>query len=76
MNYKVFMSEIKLYNDDCLNVLKNMNDDIIDLVVTSPPYDNLRDYNNSSTWNFEIFKNIAKELVRIKRGRCYCLGSR
>ena len=40
-----------------------------DLIITSPPYDNIRDYNNSSTWNFDIFKNIAKELQRVlKKG--------
>lgn len=29
---------IKLYNDDMLNVLKNINDNSIDLVITDPPY--------------------------------------
>lgn len=29
---------IKLYNDDCLNVLKTISDNSIDLVVTDPPY--------------------------------------
>lgn len=35
------------------------------MVVTSPPYDNLRTYNGSLEWSFEIFQNIAKELSRI-----------
>lgn len=56
---------IELYNDDCLNVLKNMEENCVDLVVTSPPYDNLRTYNNSSIWNFEIFQKIAEQLVRV-----------
>jgi DNA modification methylase len=60
---------MKLYNDDCLKVLPNIPNDSIDLIITSPPYDNIRDYNNSSTWNFDIFKNIAKELQRVlKKG--------
>lgn len=29
---------------DCLDVMRNMPDDSVDLIVTSPPYDNLRDY--------------------------------
>jgi len=32
---------------DCLEVMKTMEDNSIDLTVTSPPYDNLRDYNNA-----------------------------
>ena len=29
---------VKLYNDDCLNVLKDIEDNSIDLVVSDPPY--------------------------------------
>ena len=29
---------MKLYNDDCLNVLKDIEDNSIDLVVSDPPY--------------------------------------
>lgn len=32
------MAEIKLYNDDCLQVLKDIPDNSIDLVVTDCPY--------------------------------------
>lgn len=56
---------MKVYNDDCLNVLKIMQDKTVDLVVTSPPYDNLRNYHNSLNWNFETFQQIAKELYRV-----------
>jgi site-specific DNA-methyltransferase (adenine-specific) len=54
-----------LFNDDCLKILPTLADNSIDLVLTSPPYDNIRDYNNSSSWNFDIFKSIANELQRI-----------
>jgi len=57
------MSEIKLYNGDCLEVMKEFPDNSVDLTVTSPPYDNLRTYNGYS-WDFE---NIAKELFRITK---------
>lgn len=33
---------------DCLEVMKGMPDECVDLVVTSPPYDNLRDYHGYS----------------------------
>lgn len=58
-------SKINLYNNNCEEVLKKMEDNTIDLVVTSPPYDNLREYGKSSTWNFDIFRSIAKELCRV-----------
>ena len=50
---------------DCLAEMKKFPDNYIDLVVTSPPYDNLRTYNGNLDWNFEIFQDIAKELFRI-----------
>lgn len=52
---------------DCLEGMKMLPDSCIDLTVTSPPYDNLRDYDNEVTWNFEKFKEIAKELFRITK---------
>ena len=56
---------IKLYNGDCLNILKEIDSETIDCVITSPPYDNLRTYNGTLDWSFEMFKNIAKELARV-----------
>lgn len=53
---------------DCLDVMKLMEDNLIDITVTSPPYDNLRTYNgNIEQWSFEKFKNIAKELYRLTK---------
>jgi DNA modification methylase len=63
MKKEKVMSEIKLYNGDCLEVMKDIPDNSIDLTVTSPPYDNLRTY-NGYLWDFE---NIAKELFRITK---------
>ncbi len=66
------MMEInKIYNEDCLKTLSNIEDNTIDLTVTSPPYDNLRTYNNHISgkktefngYSFD-FENIAKELYR------------
>ena len=47
---------------DCLEGLKLLDDNSIVLTVTSPPYDDLRKYNN----NFD-FENIAKELYRVTK---------
>ena len=51
----------KLYNEDCLNTMKKMSSNFIDLVVTSPPYDNLRKYQG---YQFD-FDRIATELFRV-----------
>lgn len=54
---------MKLICGDCLEIMKKMPNDYIDLTITSPPYDNLRTYNG---YSFD-FKNIAKELYRITK---------
>jgi len=53
----------KIYNEDCLATMAKMPDCFIDLVVTSPPYDNLRDYEG---YNFD-FESIANELYRVTK---------
>lgn len=48
---------------NCAEILKSFCRDCIDLTVTSPPYDNLRNYNG---YAFD-FENIAKELYRVTK---------
>ena len=60
-NYTDDMELNKIYNENCLETMSRMPDNFIDLVVTSPPYDDLRTYNG---YSFD-FENIAKELFRI-----------
>ncbi len=57
----------KIYNEDCLDTMKRMEDNFIDLTVTSPPYDSLRKYTGEAEWNFEVFQSIAKELYRVTK---------
>jgi DNA modification methylase len=54
---------IELHHGDCLDVMKSMQSNSIDLTVTSPPYDNLRTY-NGYTFDFE---GIAQELYRVTK---------
>jgi site-specific DNA-methyltransferase (adenine-specific) len=56
-----------LLEGDCLDIMPTLADKSIDMTVTSPPYDNLRTYNGSLVWNFEIFQKIAKELYRVTK---------
>jgi len=57
------METNKIYNENCLDTMGRMPDGFIDLTVTSPPYDNLRDY-NGYTFDFEP---IAQELYRVTK---------
>lgn len=52
-----------ILNMDCVEAMKLMPDEYVDLTVTSPPYDNLRTYQGFS-WDFE---STAKELYRITK---------
>ena len=48
---------------DCLEVMKDWPTDCIDLTITSPPYDNLRDYQG---YKFD-FEGIAQQFYRITK---------
>ena len=66
MNLKIY-KDIDIYNEDCRDTMQRMKEEgvKVDLSVTSCPYDNLRSYHNSSTWNFDIFKEIAQLLYDV-----------
>ncbi len=59
----------KNFNENCLNTMAKMPNNMIDMVLASPPYGNIRSYNG-----FEFkFETIAKELFRItKDGGVVC----
>lgn len=50
-----------IYNLDNVQGMKMMDAESVDLVVTSPPYDNLRNYKG---FQFD-FEGVANELFRI-----------
>jgi site-specific DNA-methyltransferase (adenine-specific) len=53
---------MKLICGDCLEEMKKISDECIDLTITSPPYDDLRNYNSKID-----FERVAKELYRITK---------
>jgi len=53
----------KNYNESNLETMARMPDNFIDLTVTSPPYDNLREYKGYSF----PFEEIANELYRVTK---------
>ena len=52
-----------LIHGEAIEEMKKLDDNSIDLTVTSPPYDNIRDY-HGYTFDFE---GIAQELYRDRK---------
>lgn len=53
----------KIIEGNCVEVMRQFGDNVIDLTVTSPPYDDLRNYKG---FVFP-FEEIAKELYRVTK---------
>lgn len=53
---------MRLLLGDCLSHLKGIASNSIDLVVTSPPYDDIRNYQGTLGWDFS---SIAAQLFRV-----------
>ena len=56
-----------LKNGDCLEVMRTMPDSSVDLVVTSPPYFNAREYSQYA--NVDVYMGIMREIFT----ECYRL---
>ena len=50
---------------DCLEVLDTLKNNSVKLTITSPPYDDLRTYEDSLRWDFGVFKKVADKLFRV-----------
>ena len=84
--------KIKIYNDDCLNVMRSIDKDSIDLIVTDPPY--LINYKTNYRKNkeddfckpikgdddYKLIENYIKECYRILKNNSamyiFCNGDR
>jgi len=61
------MKKIKLYNDDCLVrmdklIAKGVK---VDAIITSPPYDDIKNYNGTLLWDIEVFEKSADKLYKM-----------
>ena len=54
----------KLYHGDCLEILPELEP--VDLTVTSPPYDDLREYDGSQ-WGGHVWRPVIKEMYRLTK---------
>jgi site-specific DNA-methyltransferase (adenine-specific) len=55
----------KIYHENCVDTLRRMDDDLIDLTITSPPYDDLRDYKG---YHFPVEQIAASLFYKTKKG--------
>jgi len=76
--YKRFKesNEITAYKGDCINLLKKLPDESVDLIITSPPYCMGKEYEDPNN-DIESFKKqhtkIFKDLYRVlKKGGSIC----
>lgn len=59
---------MRLFNGDCLDVMATLPAASVDLTVTSPPYDNLRTYNDSlNDWTPAKWQAILRDLFRVTK---------
>ena len=61
------MIETEIIHGDCIEEMSKINNNSIDLTVTSPPYDKLRSYEGSLQWNESVWKQVFKQLYRITK---------
>jgi DNA modification methylase len=65
--------ENQIFNEDCLDTMRRMPDDYLDLILTSPPYDAMRKYGGDKTYHQRLndtgysfpFEEIALEMIRV-----------
>lgn len=55
----------KIYTENCLETLARIEDDVLDMTITSPPYDDLRDYNG---YHFPVEEIAAQLFAKTKPG--------
>ena len=60
--------DVTLILGDRIEKMKTeIDNESIDLTITSPPYDNLRTYNDSLVWDESIWQEVIKELWRVTK---------
>ena len=58
---------LTLHLGNCIDYMGKMEPNSVDLTVTSPPYDNIRNYEDTLKWDYETFEAIAQNLYRITK---------
>ena len=54
----------KIYNENCIDTMKKISEESVDMVLTSPPYDDLRNYNGYDLPLERIIKGLYRILKK------------
>ncbi len=54
----------KIYNEDCIKTMESMQNEFIDMTITSPPYDDMRSYKGNNLFKF---KKVCESLYRVTK---------
>ena len=74
MSMPVTIGDATLYQGDCLEVMAGLGAGSVDLVVTSPPYDNLRTYNQDELrWDESIWQGVLSGIYRLLKDGGVCV---
>jgi DNA modification methylase len=70
--------DVTLYLGDCMDVMKGMEDNSVDTVITDPPWNVGKDYgiykdNLSYEKYTELIKNLKMEWARVTKENQYCI---
>lgn len=60
--YNYGQGQIKLFNEDCLKIFKTLENNSIDLIITSPPYCMRKEYENISD-DIDSFTKLNKKAI-------------
>jgi DNA modification methylase len=55
----------KIYHENCVETLRRLHGEVIDMTITSPPYDDLRDYNG---YHFPVEEIAAGLFEKTRQG--------
>ena len=69
---------INLMLGDCLERMKEIPDGSVDLIITSPPYFNAREYSSYATYDeyLRFMQSVINECYRVlKEGRFFCINT-
>lgn len=74
---KLLIELNEIYNEDCLEGMKRIPDGSVDLIITSPPYYNAKDYSHWDTYDDYLnwLKNVFTKCFDVlKEGRMCCVN--
>ena len=71
------MNDVELWHGDCLELMKDISNNTVDLIVTSPPYYNAKEYSHWDSYDdfLQWLSNVfTLAYSKLKEGRMCCVN--